>query len=44
MKKVTIYPDDVLFKKLEKESHNQSRSMNNFIILVLKDYFRKGKK
>ena len=36
---ITIYPDDDLMKKLEKEAQKQKRSMNNLILFILASYF-----
>jgi len=43
---ITIYPDDDLMKKLEKEAQKQRRSLNNLILFILASFFPKehGKK
>ena len=39
--RITIYPDEKLQKKLEKEAEKQKRSMNNLILFILASYFSK---
>ena len=43
---ITIYPDDDMQKKLEKEAEKQKRSMNNLVLFILASFFSKehGKK
>ena len=43
---MTIYPDEALMKKIEKEAEKQKRSMNNLVLFILSSYFSKehGKK
>jgi len=41
MNRLTIYPDEELLKKLNKEAEEQKRSLNNFILFVLASYFEK---
>ncbi len=38
---LTIYPENDLMKKLEKEATKQKRSMNNLILFILASYFLK---
>lgn len=45
MERITIYPDKELKKKLDKEAKEQDRSLNNLILMILKNFFRNsGKK
>lgn len=44
MDRITIYPDEELQQKLEKEAEKQKRSMNNLILLILDSYFEPKKK
>lgn len=38
---ITIYPDDDLMKKLEKEAEKQKRSKNNLVLFILASFFSK---
>lgn len=38
---ITIYPDEDLMKKLEKEAEKQKRSMNNLVLFILASFFSK---
>ena len=40
MNNLTIYPDKELRKQLEKRCEEENRSLNNFIITILKRYFQ----
>ena len=43
--RITIYPDEKLQKKLEKEAEKQERSLNNLILFMINSFFKKhGKK
>ena len=41
MDRLTIYPDEELQKKLNKEAEEQKRSLNNLILFILASYFEK---
>ncbi len=41
MDRLTIYPDEELQKKLNKEAEKQKRSSNNLILFILASYFLK---
>ncbi len=43
MVKTTIYPNEILIKKLKDKAEKESRSLNNLIILILNKYFKNGK-
>lgn len=40
-KRATIYPDKELLKKLKQEADDQDRSLNNLIVLILKEWGKK---
>ena len=42
MERVSIYPNKELLIKLKKEAKEQSRSLNNLIILILNKSFKKN--
>ena len=44
MERITIYPKKELRTKLDKEAEKEERSLNNLILLILKKYFKEGKK
>ena len=40
--RITIYPDEKLHKKLEKEAEKQGRSLNNLILFIINSFFKKN--
>jgi len=40
MEKISIYPDKKLKERLEQESKKEGRSLNNFVLRILKKYFK----
>lgn len=46
MDRLTIYPDEELQKKLNKEAQEQKRSLNNLVLFIVASYFenKDGKK
>jgi len=46
MDRLTIYPDENLQKKLNKEAEDQKRSLNNLVLFIIASYFegKYGKK
>ena len=43
MERITIYPDKELKEKVEAGAKKENRSINNFIIWLIKKYFKKSK-
>jgi len=41
METISIYPDKELKEKLKKEAEKEHRSLNNFILFILKKYIEK---
>lgn len=41
MDRITIYPNEELREKLNKEAKRQKRSLNNLVLLILASYFEK---
>ena len=39
MNRATIYPKDKLFKNLKDMCKEESRSLNNLVLLILEEYF-----
>jgi len=44
MKRITIYPDDILKSNLENEAKKEGRSLNNLILFILNKKFKKEDK
>jgi len=44
MKRITIYPDDILKYNLENEAKKEGRSLNNLILFILNKKFKKEDK
>ncbi len=44
MKRITIYPNKELRKKLDKEAEKEQRSLNNLILFILNKYFKEVRK
>jgi predicted HicB family RNase H-like nuclease len=43
MDRLTIYPDKELMKKLNNEADKEKRSLNNLILFILEEHYRKNK-
>jgi len=43
MDRLTIYPDKELMKKLNNEADKEKRSLNNLILFIIEEHYRKNK-
>jgi len=41
MERLTIYPEKELMEKIEKEAKKEKRSMNNLVLFILENFFKK---